>query len=85
MWILRFRIKESVLINRDMVGTYNEKIKFIDGKPFDAAEKKNKQCFKFGHKLNRRDIFLKGDCDDVCRSIIDALGWTDELEAMMNI
>lgn len=72
-----------VLINRDMVATYGEKIKFIDKEPFDAAEKNHKECFKFGHKLNRRDIFLKGDCDDVCRAIIDALGWTDELEAMM--
>ena len=74
-----------VLINRDMVATYDEKIA-IDKKNHqlvDLNESRNRQRFKFDHALNRRDIFLGGDLQEQCIKIIEALGWKEEYEKLV--
>ena len=65
-----------VLINRDMVAKA-EPVLYTDGEKI-AITNVRKEQFMFGSKLNTRDIFIGGDCQENCKKIIDALGWTDE-------
>ena len=75
-----------VLINNCPVATYEEKLA-IDEKNkvlVDTIENSNKELFKFGHITNRRDIYLGGDCQETCKQIIDALGWSSEYYQLIN-
>ena len=72
-----------VLINNEMVATYKENLKETKDKDgntilYDPRESKN--LFKFNHKLNKRDIYLGGDCQDRIKELVDKLGWTDEFD-----
>jgi len=40
--------------------------------------------FMFDHKDNKRDIFIGGDCQVSSMRLIEALGWTQDLQEMMN-
>ena len=73
-----------VVINKDLIATYDEELVYYEKQNvlMDLAEKSNKGLFKFGHVTNRRDIFLQGDCNVICKQIIDALGWTDEYNSI---
>eukprot|EP00471_Norrisiella_sphaerica_P011297 CAMPEP_0184494182 /NCGR_PEP_ID=MMETSP0113_2-20130426/28069_1 /TAXON_ID=91329 /ORGANISM="Norrisiella sphaerica, Strain BC52" /LENGTH=303 /DNA_ID=CAMNT_0026879825 /DNA_START=87 /DNA_END=998 /DNA_ORIENTATION=- len=42
------------------------------------------QGLLFGRKDNKRDIFIKGDCDNGVKEFADALGWTDDLEKIVS-
>ena len=75
-----------VLINNTPVATYQERIA-VDEKNnvlVDVIENSNKQLFKYNHITNRRDIYLEGDCQEICKRLIDALGWTDEYYSLIN-
>lgn len=39
--------------------------------------------FDFGGENNHRDVFWQGTCDDGCEALVDALGWGDELRALV--
>jgi NAD-dependent deacetylase sirtuin 2 len=69
-----------VLINLGPVAEIEKEVyyKDADDKLYDSAEISSPHLFKFKSELNRRDIFIGGDCQKTCRQIIDALGWTDE-------
>merc|ERR1712014_506158 len=58
-----------VLVNRDPVGTC------------DTVETGFR--FLLEESQNWRDSWLQGDCDDVCRALAAALGWEDDLDALM--
>jgi NAD-dependent deacetylase sirtuin 2 len=72
-----------VLINKTVTHTFREKIEMVDGEIVDRASEQNRILFRFGHCLNRRDIFFEGDCQDVVMALVDALGWKSELDAVM--
>ena len=39
--------------------------------------------FDFDGENNHRDVFWQGTCDDGCEALVDALGWGDELRALV--
>lgn len=39
--------------------------------------------FKFNHHLNRRDVFIGGDCQKAVLELIKELGWLDEFEEIV--
>nr|AUZ82949.1 sirtuin 2-2 [Brachionus koreanus] len=40
---------------------------------------------EFGASSNsKRDVFLKGDCDQICLQLAEKLGWKEELHLLMN-
>ena len=72
-----------ILINNEMVNTYNEELKLILGN--DGSEVLSEYFtnpdnfyFKFNHVINTRDIFLGGDCQKTIYELIKKLGWEDE-------
>jgi NAD-dependent deacetylase sirtuin 2 len=69
-----------VLINMHPVAQMGKEVycKDENNKLYDLEEINSPHLFKFNHILNRRDIFIRGDCQHICRQIIDALGLTDE-------
>jgi NAD-dependent SIR2 family protein deacetylase len=69
-----------VLFNKEMVGTYKERLK-VEGK--EVREVGNCFLFKFGHLLNRRDLYVGGDCQESMWKFARLLGWDDELLAML--
>ena len=73
-----------VVINTNLIATYDEDLVYNEktNKLIDLDENSHKELFKFNHVTNRRDIFLQGDCEVICKQIIDALGWTDELNSI---
>ena len=78
-----------VLINNEKVNTYNEvlALKIQD----DGSEKlvsnctsnQSKICFRFGHILNTRDIFIGGDCQKAVHELINKIGWEDEYSTIV--
>ncbi|OHT11970.1 NAD-dependent protein deacetylase sirtuin-2 [Tritrichomonas foetus] len=44
----------------------------------------NQGRFKFDHQLNRRDVFVKGDCQVTIKDFIEKLGWSEELKQIMS-
>jgi NAD-dependent deacetylase sirtuin 2 len=62
-----------VLINREKCGT-SSRLHNLMG---------IKSGLEFNLKDNYRDVFLQGDCDSVCRELVDKLGWTDEFELLL--
>ncbi|OHS94354.1 NAD-dependent protein deacetylase Sirt2 [Tritrichomonas foetus] len=71
-----------VLINREMVKTYNEDPIVVNGKIIDKSPERLSQLFKFGHILNRRDIFLGGDCQESVIRLVNEIGWKDEFDLL---
>lgn len=79
-----------LMINREMVQTYQESLiiqKSQDGKE-ELKEILPKMpeddfYFKFGHALNRRDVFMGGDCQKSVQKLIDLLGWKDEYDSIV--
>lgn len=78
-----------VLINNKIVNTYKEDLKIEKDK--DGNEKLSESFFapdpnfyfKFNHALNRRDIFLGGDCQKSIQELIKKLGWEDEYDSIV--
>ena len=68
-----------VLVNRDAVGLRDRRIP-----PPIAAQLGLSGGFDFDDPArNYRDIALLGNCDDVVTSLADALGWRDDLAALV--
>jgi NAD-dependent deacetylase sirtuin 2 len=74
-----------VLINRQVCQTFREKIEMVDGEIVDRATEEERAKFRFGHKLNRRDIFLEGDCQEMVLRLVDAIGWRAELDGLTGV
>lgn len=65
------------LINRDPVGDCG-----MLGSFFTNVFHLNPE---FGSDSNKkRDVFLEGDCDQICLQLAEKLGWKDELLLLMN-
>lgn len=78
-----------VLINNEMVNSYKEHLKLEtlqngDKRLVDLCPAfKEEFYFKFNHVLNRRDIFLGGDCQKEVYELIKKLGWEDQYAAIV--
>ena len=74
-----------VLINKEPVVTYVEKLAEKNGKLVEISKDRLSQKFKFGHFFNRRDIFLGGDLEENVLELIKELGWEEDLNNLKNI
>ena len=73
-----------VLINNEPVVTYIEELGERNGKLVEISKDRLSQKFKFGHFLNKRDIFLGGDLNENIFLLIKELGWEEDLNKLMN-
>ena len=77
-----------ILFNNEVVNTYDEKLKIIEGKNGQETLSEyflnpDNFYFKFDHVLNRRDIFVKGDSQKNVYELIKKLGWEDEYASIV--
>eukprot|EP01111_Echinosteliopsis_oligospora_P007013 TRINITY_DN2155_c0_g1_i1.p1 TRINITY_DN2155_c0_g1~~TRINITY_DN2155_c0_g1_i1.p1 ORF type:complete len:393 (-),score=93.93 TRINITY_DN2155_c0_g1_i1:28-1206(-) len=64
-----------ILINMEAVGTND-----LEGLPIPDYS----TGFLFNHPVNYRDVKLLGKCDDGVKKLVELLGWTDELNALIS-
>ncbi|KAH0792006.1 NAD-dependent protein deacetylase sirtuin-2 [Histomonas meleagridis] len=76
-----------VLINNQKVATCEENVtvtKDENGKLTAKELRTRQKFFKFDHILNRRDVYLGGDCQKAISDLVEAIGWSNEFEALVN-
>ena len=71
-----------VLINNEMVVTYEEQLIEKNGKLIETGKDRLSQKFKFGHFFNRRDIYLGGDLNENIKELIKQLGWEEDYQKL---
>jgi NAD-dependent deacetylase sirtuin 2 len=71
-----------LLINRDKVATYTEKLKLVDGAWAEHVTYE-RGLFKFDHLMNDRDVWLGGDLQEGVRELVRLLGWENEFAALL--
>lgn len=69
-----------VLFNMEPVGTYKEKLALINDELVDVRDR---GLFKFGHVLNRRDVFVGGDCQRSILRFVRLLGWEEDMRKIV--
>ncbi|EAX85753.1 transcriptional regulator, Sir2 family protein [Trichomonas vaginalis G3] len=68
-----------VLINNEPAGKCPEAIKVDkNGVGHNKYEKEEPHLLTYNCETNTRDIFLKGDLQEICEKLINALGWNNE-------
>ncbi|OHT05260.1 NAD-dependent protein deacetylase sirtuin-2 [Tritrichomonas foetus] len=84
---LAHRNVPRLLLNKEIVATYDEVLRRTTdpcGNSVVYEKSKGKGLFKFGHKLNQRDVFYGGDCQETVKELIIKLGWERELQDIYN-
>jgi NAD-dependent deacetylase sirtuin 2 len=71
------------LINRDPVGqSVVERIQKDNEIHINIREGTQKMFFYHVPEVNKRDIFIQGDCDDIVSQICEKMGWAEELKVL---
>jgi NAD-dependent deacetylase sirtuin 2 len=65
-----------LLINREEVAVGKERLAWVGETLRDVNERNG--LFKFGHLLNRRDVFAGGDCQETVVKLVRLIGWEEE-------